>query len=43
MGFLVTGSALLKCTFGAAPSALMVLPTNFVRFYGKFRLRQYIQ
>ncbi|RIZ66080.1 MAG: DUF4280 domain-containing protein [Methylococcales bacterium] len=30
MGFLVTGSALLKCTFGAAPSALMVLPTNFV-------------
>ncbi|MEY3808549.1 MAG: hypothetical protein RI893_1525 [Pseudomonadota bacterium] len=30
MGFLVTGGALLKCTFGAAPSPLMVLPTNHV-------------
>ena len=30
MGFLVTGSAVLKCTFGAAPSSLMVLPVNHV-------------
>ena len=30
MGFLVTGSAILKCTFGAAPSTLMVLPVNHV-------------
>ncbi|MFU8788589.1 MAG: DUF4280 domain-containing protein [Methylobacter sp.] len=30
MGFLVTGNAVLSCTFGAAPSTLMVLPTNRV-------------
>jgi hypothetical protein len=30
MGFLVTGSALLKCTFGVAPSSLMTLPVNHV-------------
>ena len=30
MAFLVTGSAILKCTFGAAPSTLMVLPANHV-------------
>ena len=30
MGFLVTGSAVLKCTFGTAPSSLMVLPVNHV-------------
>lgn len=30
MGFLVTGNAVLSCTFGAAPSTLMVLPTNKV-------------
>ncbi|MCE5334201.1 MAG: DUF4280 domain-containing protein [Desulfobacteraceae bacterium] len=28
MGFLVTGGAMLQCCFGAAPSTLMVLPTN---------------
>jgi len=30
MGFLVTGGAVLQCSFGAAPSTLMVLPTNKV-------------
>lgn len=30
MGFLVTGNAVLTCTFGAAPSTLQVLPTNHV-------------
>ncbi|MGZ4953765.1 MAG: DUF4280 domain-containing protein [Methylobacter sp.] len=30
MGFLVTGNAVLSCSFGAAPSTLMVLPTNHV-------------
>jgi hypothetical protein len=30
MGFLVTSNALLTCTFGAAPSTLMVLPANHV-------------
>ncbi|WP_432740561.1 DUF4280 domain-containing protein [Methylobacter sp. G7] len=30
MGFLVTGNAVLSCTFGAAPSTMMVLPTNCV-------------
>jgi hypothetical protein len=30
MGFLVTGGAMMKCTFGVAPSSLMVLPVNKV-------------
>ncbi|MDO9141661.1 MAG: DUF4280 domain-containing protein [Methylobacter sp.] len=30
MGLLVTGNAVLSCSFGAAPSTLMVLPTNKV-------------
>ncbi len=30
MGFLVTGNAVLQCTFGAAPCTLVVLPTNKV-------------
>ncbi|MEN6439480.1 MAG: DUF4280 domain-containing protein [Syntrophobacter sp.] len=30
MGFLVTGGAVLQCCFGAAPSTLMVPPTNKV-------------
>lgn len=30
MGFLVTGNAVLTCTFGAAPSMLQVLPANHV-------------
>lgn len=30
MGFLVTGNAVMSCTFGAAPSTLMVLPVNKV-------------
>ena len=30
MGFLVTGTAVLKCSFGAAPSTLNVLPVNKV-------------
>lgn len=30
MGFLVTGNAVLSCSFGAAPSTMMVLPTNKV-------------
>lgn len=30
MGFLVTGGAVLQCSFGAAPSTLMVLPSNKV-------------
>lgn len=30
MAFLVTGNAVLTCTFGAAPSTLQVLPTNHV-------------
>lgn len=30
MGFLVTGNAILSCTFGAAPSTLQVLPVNHV-------------
>ncbi len=30
MGFLVTSNAMMMCTFGAAPSTLMVLPTNHV-------------
>ena len=30
MAFLVTGNAVLSCTFGAAPSTLQVLPTNHV-------------
>jgi hypothetical protein len=28
MGFLVTGNAVLTCSFGAAPSTLEVLPVN---------------
>lgn len=28
MGSFVTGGAVLKCTFGAAPSSLLVLPSN---------------
>jgi len=31
MGFLVTGGAVLSCTFGAAPSSFMVLPSNKVQ------------
>lgn len=27
MGFVVTGGALIKCSFGMAPSSLMILPT----------------
>ncbi len=30
MGTLVTGGAILKCSFGSAPSTLMTLPTNAV-------------
>lgn len=30
MGFLVCGGALLQCSFGAAPSSMMVLPANKV-------------
>lgn len=30
MGCLVTGTAVLQCSFGAAPSTLMTLPTNKV-------------
>lgn len=30
MAFLVTGEAVLKCSFGAAPSTLTVLPVNQV-------------
>jgi len=30
MGFLVTGNAVLACTFGAAPSTFQTLPTNKV-------------
>lgn len=30
MGFLVTGGAILQCTFGVAPSSLTILPTNKV-------------
>lgn len=30
MGFLVTGGALLSCSFGAAPTPLNVLPVNHV-------------
>ncbi len=30
MGTLVTGGAVLKCSFGAAPSTLMTLPVNKV-------------
>jgi hypothetical protein len=30
MGQIVCGGAMLKCSFGAAPSSLMVLPTNRV-------------
>jgi hypothetical protein len=30
MAFLVTGNAVLSCTFGAAPSTLQVLPTHHV-------------
>ncbi|WP_432666853.1 DUF4280 domain-containing protein [Wukongibacter baidiensis] len=30
MGFLVTNGAMLQCSFGVAPSSLMVLPTNKV-------------
>lgn len=30
MGFLVTSGAVLQCSFGAAPSALNVLPANHV-------------
>ncbi|MDO9168027.1 MAG: DUF4280 domain-containing protein [Methylobacter sp.] len=30
MAFLVTGNAVLSCSFGAAPSTMMVLPTNKV-------------
>ena len=30
MGILVTGGAVLKCSFGAAPSTLMTLPVNKV-------------
>ena len=30
MAFLVTGNAVLTCSFGAAPSTLQVLPTNHV-------------
>ncbi len=30
MSLLVTGGAILKCSFGAAPSTLEVLPTNHV-------------
>jgi hypothetical protein len=30
MGNIVCGGAMLQCTFGAAPSSLMVLPTNMV-------------
>jgi len=30
MGLIVTGGASLKCSFGVAPSVLMVLPTNKV-------------
>jgi hypothetical protein len=30
MGNLVTAGAVMSCTFGAAPSTLMVLPTNKV-------------
>ena len=30
MAFLVTGNAVLSCTFGAAPSTFQVLPTNHV-------------
>jgi hypothetical protein len=30
MGFLVTGTAVLQCSFGAAPSTLNVLPANHV-------------
>ncbi len=30
MGFLVTGGAMLQCSFGVAPSTLMVLPSNKV-------------
>lgn len=30
MGFLVTSGAMLQCSFGVAPSALNVLPTNHV-------------
>ncbi|MFA5984960.1 MAG: DUF4280 domain-containing protein [Methylococcaceae bacterium] len=31
MALLVTGNALLSCTFGAAPSTFQVLPTNLVQ------------
>lgn len=30
MGFLVTGGAVLSCSFGMAPSTLVVLPPNHV-------------
>lgn len=30
MGFLVTGNAVLQCSFGAAPCTLQVLPVNHV-------------
>ncbi|MGO4496060.1 DUF4280 domain-containing protein [Paenibacillus sp. 2RAB27] len=30
MGNIVCGGAMLQCTFGAAPSSLMVLPANMV-------------
>lgn len=30
MGLLVCGGAMLQCSFGVAPSSLMVLPTNRV-------------
>jgi len=30
MGFLVSGGAMLTCSFGVAPSCLMVLPQNMV-------------
>ncbi|HWQ70797.1 MAG TPA: DUF4280 domain-containing protein [Desulfitobacteriaceae bacterium] len=30
MGFCVCGGAMMSCTFGAAPSTLMVLPVNRV-------------
>jgi len=30
MAFLVTGGAILSCSFGAAPGALQVLPANHV-------------
>ena len=30
MGFLITNGALLQCSFGVAPTPMMVLPTNKV-------------